>query len=154
MSVVAGCGRSCGGGRGYGVQIASCSVGARVSKAECGRIVPTQWTHSAVASTGGVDVLTTRSLVTNELGLVQRVQRLGQGSPVGMDLYCAPRSQAMHQAHQVGSLTSSLPDGHSQCVKGQVGVQAGGCLPADDSPRVHVGDEGDVDSPPRKYEHN
>lgn len=38
---------------------------------------PYQWTHSAVASTGGVDVLP-RALVADELGLVQRVERLGQ----------------------------------------------------------------------------
>ena len=45
--------------------------------AECGRVVPTQWTRSAVASTGGVNVLP-RPLVTDQLGLVQGVQRLGQ----------------------------------------------------------------------------
>ena len=38
---------------------------------------PYQWTHSAVASTGGVDVLP-GSLVTDQLGLVQGVQSLGQ----------------------------------------------------------------------------
>ena len=38
---------------------------------------PYQWTHSAVASTGGVDVLP-GSLVTDELGLVQRVECRGQ----------------------------------------------------------------------------
>ena len=38
---------------------------------------PYQWTHSAVASTGGVDVLP-RALVADQLGLVQRVERLGQ----------------------------------------------------------------------------
>ena len=41
-------------------------------------MVPAQWTHSAVASTGGVDVLP-RALVTDQLGLIQRVERLGQG---------------------------------------------------------------------------
>ena len=39
---------------------------------------PYQWTHSAVASTGGVDVLP-RALVTDQLGLVQGAQSLGQG---------------------------------------------------------------------------
>ena len=38
---------------------------------------PYQWTHSAVATTGGVDVLP-GSLVTDQLGLVQRVERFGQ----------------------------------------------------------------------------
>ncbi len=66
-----------------------------------------------------------------------------------MDLYCTPRSQVVHQARQLGSLTFSLPDGRLQGVQGQVGVQAGGGLPADDSLGVHVGDEGDVD-PPRE----
>lgn len=46
--------------------------------AECGQVVLNQWTHSAVASTGGVDVLP-GSLAADELGLVQRVERLGQG---------------------------------------------------------------------------
>ena len=41
-------------------------------------MVLNQWTHSAVASTGGVDVLP-RALVADQLGLVQRVERLGQG---------------------------------------------------------------------------
>ena len=41
-------------------------------------MVLNQWTHSAVASTGGVDVLP-RALVTDQLGLVQGVQSLGQG---------------------------------------------------------------------------
>ena len=39
---------------------------------------PYQFTHSAVASSGGVDVLS-RPLVTDQLGLVQGVQSLGQG---------------------------------------------------------------------------
>ena len=40
-------------------------------------MVLNQWTHSAVASTGGVDVLP-RALVADQLGLVQRVECLGQ----------------------------------------------------------------------------
>lgn len=40
-------------------------------------MVSAQWTNSVVASTGGVDVLP-GSLVTDELGLVQRVECLGQ----------------------------------------------------------------------------
>ena len=59
-------------------QAASCSAGVRIPMTECGRMVPTQWTHSAVATTGGVDVLP-RAPVTDQLGLVQRVERLGQG---------------------------------------------------------------------------
>jgi len=38
---------------------------------------PYQWTHSAVATTGGVDVLP-RAPVTDQLGLVQRVECLSQ----------------------------------------------------------------------------
>ena len=45
-------------------------------------MVPAQWTHSVVASTG-VDVLP-RALVTDQLGLVQRVERLGQGVVIGV----------------------------------------------------------------------
>ena len=53
--------------------------------AECGRVVLNQWTHSAVASTGGVDVLP-GSLVADQLGLVQGVQRLGQSIVIGIPL--------------------------------------------------------------------
>ena len=61
-----------------GTQEASCSEGARMPIAECGRMVPAQWTYSAVATTGGVNVFP-RALVTDQLGLVQGVQSLGQG---------------------------------------------------------------------------
>ena len=64
-----------------------------------------------------------------------------------MDRYCTPRSQVVHQARQIGPLTFPLPDGHLKGVQGQVGVQAGGGLPAHDSPREDIGDEGDVDPP-------
>ena len=40
-----------------GAQAASCSAGVRIPMAECGRVVLNQWTHSAVATAGGVDVL-------------------------------------------------------------------------------------------------
>ena len=65
-----------------------------------------------------------------------------------MDRYCTPRSQVVHQARQVSTGSFPLPDGHLQGVQGQVGARwpVGG-LPADDPPRVHVGDEGDVDLP-------
>ena len=48
-------------------------------------MVLNQCTHSAVASTGGVDVLP-RALVADQLGLVQRVERLGQSIVVGIPL--------------------------------------------------------------------
>ena len=38
---------------------------------------PYRWTHSAVATTGGVDVLS-KAPVTDQLGLAQRAQSLGQ----------------------------------------------------------------------------
>ena len=75
VPVVAGC--DCSWRWRSGAQAASCSAGGRMPTAECGRMVPTQWTHSAVATTGGVDVLP-RALVTDQLGLVQGVQSLGQ----------------------------------------------------------------------------
>ena len=53
-----------------GAQVAACSAGVRIPMAECGRWCPYQWTHSAVASTGGVDVLP-RALVADQVGLVQ-----------------------------------------------------------------------------------
>ena len=76
-------------------------------------MVLNQCTHSAVASTGGVDVLP-RALVADQLGLVPRVERLGQSVVIGIalppppeatvsqsaraapwriDLYCTPRSE-------------------------------------------------------------
>ena len=75
VPVVAGC--DCSWRWRSGAQAASCSAGVRMPMAECGQVVLNQWTHSAVASTGGVDVLP-GSLVADELGLVQRVERLGQ----------------------------------------------------------------------------
>ena len=74
---------------------------------------------------------------------------LGQGSPVANRPVLHPTAGAVHQARQVGPLTFPLPDGHLQGVQGQVGVQARGSLPAHDSPREDIGDEGDVD-PPRE----
>ena len=64
-----------------------------------------------------------------------------------MDRYCTPRSQVVHQARQVSTGSFPLPDGHLKGVQGQVGVQARGGLPAHDSPREDIGDEGDVDPP-------
>ena len=81
VPVVAGC--DCSWRWVSGAQAASCSAGVRIPMAECGRVVLNQWTHSAVASTGGVDVLP-GSLVADELGLVQRVERLGQSIVVGI----------------------------------------------------------------------
>ena len=75
VPVVAGC--DCSWRWQSGAQAASCSAGVRIPMAECGRVVVNQCTHSAVATTGGVDVLP-GSLVTDQLGLVQRVERLGQ----------------------------------------------------------------------------
>ena len=67
VPVVAGCG--CSWWWVSGARAALCSAGVRMPMAECDRMVPAQWTHSAVASTGGVDVLP-GSLVTDQLGLV------------------------------------------------------------------------------------
>ena len=66
-----------------------------------------------------------------------------------MARYCTPRSQVVHQTREISPLTFPLPDGHSQGVQGQVGVQARGGLPADDPPRVHIGHESHID-PPRE----
>ena len=54
----------------------------------------------------------------------------------------------MHQARQVSTGSFPLPDGHLKGVQGQVGAHwpVGG-LPAHDSPREDIGDEGDVDPP-------
>ena len=68
VAVVAGC--DCAWRWRSGAQAASCSAGARIPMAEYGRVVPAQCTHSAVASTGDINVLP-RALVTDQLGLVQ-----------------------------------------------------------------------------------
>lgn len=103
------------------------------------------------------------------LGLVQRVERLGQGVVIGVALrpyrgdglaldqgspiasrpVLHPTAGVVHQARQVGPLAFPLPDGHLKGVQGQVGVQARGSLPADDPARVHVGHESHID-PPRE----
>ena len=59
-------------------QAASCSAGVRMPMAECGRVVLNQWTHSAVASSTA-SMSCQRPWPKDELGLVQGVQRLGQG---------------------------------------------------------------------------
>ena len=126
-----------------------------------------QCTHSAVASTGGVDVLP-GSLVTDQLGLVQGVQSLGQGVVIGVALrphrgdclavgqglpvadgpVLHPSVGVVHQARQVSTGSFPLPDGHLKGVRGQVGAHwPTGGLPAHDSPREDIGDEGDVDPP-------
>ena len=65
-----------------------------------------------------------------------------------MDRYRAPRSQVVHQARQVSTGSFPLPDGHLKGVQGQVGAHwPTGGLPAHDSPREDIGDEGDVDPP-------
>ena len=64
-----------------------------------------------------------------------------------MDLYCTPRSQVVHQAREISSGAFALLDSHLQGVQGQVGVQAGGGLPADDPPGVYVGHESHIDPP-------
>ena len=65
-----------------------------------------------------------------------------------MDRYCTPRSQVVHQARQVSTGSFPLPDGHLKGVRGQVGAHwPTGGLPAHDSPREDIGDEGDVDPP-------
>ena len=65
-----------------------------------------------------------------------------------MDRYCTPRSQVVHQARQVSTGSFPLPGGHLKGVQGKVCEHwpVGG-LPADDSPREDIGDEGDVDPP-------
>jgi len=60
-------------------------------------MVPAQWTHSAVASTGGVDVLP-RALVADQLGLVQGVQSLGQSKAERRSPFDPTEVTASHSA--------------------------------------------------------
>ena len=62
-------------------------------------MVPAQWTHSAVASTGGVDVLP-RALVADQFGLVQGVQSLGQSVVIGIALRPPPRRPSRNRPGQ------------------------------------------------------
>ena len=55
---------------------------------------------------------------------------LGHSLPVANGPVLHPTVGVVHQTRQLGPLTFPLPDGHSQGVLGQVGVQAGGGLPA------------------------
>lgn len=61
-----------------GAQVASCSAGVRIPMAECGRVVPVPVDPLGGGDLDGVDVLP-RALLADQLGLVQRVERLGQG---------------------------------------------------------------------------
>ena len=129
-------------------------------------MVPAQWTHSAVAtSTASMSSqgpwLRISSALYSELsgsarakpkGVALRPHRgdrlaLGQGGPVANRPVLHPTVGELHQAREVSPGEFPLPDGHSQGVQGQVGVQAGGGLPAHDPPREDIGDEGDVDPP-------
>ena len=75
VPVVAGC--DCSWRWWSGAQAASCSAGVRIPTAECGRMVPVPVDPLGGGDLDGVDVLP-RALVTDQLGLVQRVERLGQ----------------------------------------------------------------------------
>ena len=59
--------------------------GVRIPMAECGRVVPVPVDPLGGGDLDGVDVLP-GSLVADELGLVQRVERLGQSIVVGIPL--------------------------------------------------------------------
>ena len=115
----------------------------------------------------GVDVLP-GSLVADELGLVQRVERLGQSIVVGIPLRAyrgdrlavgqslpiangpvlhptvasdAPGPSGQHRLVSAARRPSEGRPGPGRC------TLAGGGLPAHDSPREDIGDEGDVDPP-------
>ena len=95
-----------------------------------------------MASTGGVDVLP-RALVADELGLVQRVEWLGQSIVVGIPLRAYrgdclavgqggpvvngpvlhPTVGVVHQARQVSTGSFPLPDGHLKGIQPQEGRQ-------------------------------
>ena len=75
VPVVAGC--DCSWRWVSGAQAASCSAGVRIPIAECGRVVPVPVDPLGGGDLDGVDVLP-RALVTDQLGLVQRVEWLGQ----------------------------------------------------------------------------
>ena len=66
-----------------GPQAASCSAGVRMPTAECGRMVPVPVHPLGGGDLDGVDVLP-RALVTDQLGLVQGAQSLGQGVVIGV----------------------------------------------------------------------
>ena len=112
-------------------------------------MVLNQWTHSAVAtSTASMSSqgpwLRMSSALYSELsasarakpkGIPLRAYRgdclaVGQSLPIANGPVLHPTVGVVHQTRQLGPLTFPLPDGHSQGVLGQVGVQAGGGLPA------------------------
>ena len=115
VPVVAGC--DCSWRWRSGAQAASCSAGVRIPMAECGRMVPAQWTHSAVASTGGVDVLP-RALVTDQLDLVQGVQSLGQGKARRSRPSTPPRRPPRTRTGPTHSgWTCTAPHGRKWCTR-------------------------------------
>ena len=103
--------------------------------------------------------------VADQLGLEQRVERLGQGVVVGVaggadggdgaglgeplgvadgEVLNSPVG-VMHQAGDVLAGPLPGPQPHVEGVQGQVGAQAGRHLPAHDQAGVHVEDERGVD---------
>ena len=56
---------------------------------------PYRWTHSAVATTGGVDVLP-KAPVTDQLGLAQRAQSLGQSKAERRSPFDPTKATASH----------------------------------------------------------
>lgn len=111
---------------------------------------------------GDLDIVDARpgALVAGELGLVQRIQGLRQSVVVGVTFgahrgHRLAASQGlsvadgavlhsavamMDEAGQIGSVPAAPPDAHVEGIKGEVGVQAGGGLPAHDPTRVHIRD--------------
>ena len=78
---------------------------------------PYQWTHSAVASTGGVDVLP-RALVADQLGLVQRVERLGQSKAERNRPSTPPRRLPRSRPEPAHSeWTGTAPHGRKWCTR-------------------------------------
>ena len=78
-----------------------------------------------------------------------RVDGAGLGEPLGVanrEILHAP-VRVMDQFVEALAASGAGPDRLLQRVEGEVGAQRAGGLPADDHPRVDVGDERDVDEP-------
>ena len=95
---------------------------------------------------------------SGELALVEADDRLGHGVVVGVaagadggdgafggEAFGVADREVLHATvgvmDQPGEGLGAAPDGHLQGVQGQVGAQRGGDAPAEDAPRVQVGDE-------------
>jgi len=108
-----------------------------------------------------------RSLVPDQLGLEQRIQRLGHRIIIGItdrsdrrdrldvgESFCVAHRRVLHTAvgmmNEIGQVTAGVltgPDAHVKRIECEVGVEVRGQLPTHDPPREHIEHERRVHPP-------